>query len=48
MVDEKLGKPREAAQFYQGVIDVTPDNARRARGSRGCTCSRPRRTRRSN
>jgi tetratricopeptide (TPR) repeat protein len=27
VVDEKLGKPREAAQFYQGVIDVSPDNA---------------------
>jgi tetratricopeptide (TPR) repeat protein len=27
LVDEKLGKSREAAQFYQGVIDVSPDNA---------------------
>lgn len=26
VVDEKLGNPREAAQFYQGVIDVSPDN----------------------
>jgi len=24
VVDEKLGKTREAAQFYQGVIDVSP------------------------
>ena len=27
VVDEKLGRPREAAQFYQGVIDVSPDHA---------------------
>lgn len=26
IVDEKLGNPREAAQFYQGAIDVSPDN----------------------
>jgi predicted Zn-dependent protease len=26
VVDEKLGKNREAAQFYQGVIDVSPDH----------------------
>ena len=26
IVDEKLGNPREAAQFYQGVIDVGPEN----------------------
>jgi tetratricopeptide (TPR) repeat protein len=26
LVDEKLGSPREAAQFYQGVIDVSPDD----------------------
>ncbi len=26
LVDEKLGNPREAAQFYQGVIDVSPDD----------------------
>ena len=26
IVDEKLGNPREAAQFYQGVIDVNPDH----------------------
>jgi tetratricopeptide (TPR) repeat protein len=26
LVDEKLGKPREAAQFYQGTIDVKPDH----------------------
>jgi tetratricopeptide (TPR) repeat protein len=35
MVDEKLGKPREAAQFYQGVIDVNPDDVQaRARLAR--------------
>src|SRR5271155_1389349 len=26
VVDEKLGNPREAAQFYQGAIDVDADN----------------------
>jgi tetratricopeptide (TPR) repeat protein len=26
VVDEKLGNPREAAQFYQGAIDVQPDH----------------------
>ena len=26
VVDEKLGNPREAAQFYQGAIDVYPDS----------------------
>lgn len=26
VVDEKLGNPRQAAQFYQGTIDVDPDN----------------------
>jgi tetratricopeptide (TPR) repeat protein len=26
VVDEKLGKVREAAQFYQGTIDVSPDH----------------------
>jgi len=26
LVDEKLGNPREAAQFYQGAIDVDADN----------------------
>jgi tetratricopeptide (TPR) repeat protein len=26
VVDEKLGKTREAAQFYQGTIDVSPDH----------------------
>jgi tetratricopeptide (TPR) repeat protein len=26
VVEEKLGKPREAAQFYQGAIDVNPDH----------------------
>ncbi|HLZ99650.1 MAG TPA: tetratricopeptide repeat protein [Steroidobacteraceae bacterium] len=26
VVDEKLGKVREAAQFYQGAIDVSPDH----------------------
>jgi predicted Zn-dependent protease len=26
LVDEKLGNPREAAQFYQGAIDVNADN----------------------
>jgi tetratricopeptide (TPR) repeat protein len=26
LVDEKLGNPREAAQFYQGVIDVSPND----------------------
>src|SRR5580704_169777 len=28
LVDEKLGNPREAAQFYQGAIDVNKDNFR--------------------
>jgi tetratricopeptide (TPR) repeat protein len=28
VVDEKLGNPREAAQFYQGAIDVNKDNFR--------------------
>jgi tetratricopeptide (TPR) repeat protein len=28
LVDEKLGNPREAAQFYQGAIDVDADNLR--------------------
>jgi len=28
LVDEKLGNPREAAQFYQGAIDVDADNVR--------------------
>jgi tetratricopeptide (TPR) repeat protein len=27
-VDEKLGNPREAAQFYQGAIDTNSDNVR--------------------
>jgi tetratricopeptide (TPR) repeat protein len=26
VVDEKLGNPREAAQFYQGAIDAQPDH----------------------
>jgi tetratricopeptide (TPR) repeat protein len=26
IVDEKLGNPREAAQFYQGALDVDPDH----------------------
>ena len=26
IVDEKIGNPREAAQFYQASIDVSPDN----------------------
>jgi tetratricopeptide (TPR) repeat protein len=26
LVDERLGNPREAAQFYQGAIDVNADN----------------------
>src|ERR1019366_6926953 len=26
IVDEKLGKVREAAQYYQGVIDVSPEH----------------------
>lgn len=26
VVDEKLGKAREAAQYYQGVLDVSPDH----------------------
>src|ERR1700722_19299216 len=26
VVAEKLGNPREAGQFYQGAIDVAPDN----------------------
>jgi tetratricopeptide (TPR) repeat protein len=26
VVDERLGKPRDAAQFYQGAIDVNPDH----------------------
>src|ERR1700738_3277531 len=25
-VDERLGNPREAAQFYQGAIDINADN----------------------
>jgi tetratricopeptide (TPR) repeat protein len=28
VVDEKLGNPREAAQFYQGAIDANADNVR--------------------
>jgi tetratricopeptide (TPR) repeat protein len=28
IVDEKLGNPREAAQFYQGAIDVNADNVK--------------------
>lgn len=28
VVDEKLGNPREAAQFYQGAIDTNADNIR--------------------
>lgn len=28
VVDEKLGNPREAAQFYQGAIDVNKENLR--------------------
>src|ERR1700689_2777281 len=28
LVDEKLGNPREAAQFFQGAIDVDADNVR--------------------
>jgi tetratricopeptide (TPR) repeat protein len=28
VVDEKLGNPREAAQYYQGAIDVNKDNIR--------------------
>jgi tetratricopeptide (TPR) repeat protein len=28
LVDERLGNPREAAQFYQGAIDVNADNVR--------------------
>jgi tetratricopeptide (TPR) repeat protein len=28
VVDEKLGNPREAAQFYQGAIDSNADNVR--------------------
>lgn len=28
VVDEKLGNPREAAQFYQGAIDSNSDNVR--------------------
>jgi tetratricopeptide (TPR) repeat protein len=28
VVDEKLGNPREAAQYYQGAIDSNSDNAR--------------------
>src|ERR1700678_137675 len=26
VADEKLGNPREAAQFYQGALDSNPDN----------------------
>ena len=26
VVDEKLGRNREAAQFYQGTLDVSPDH----------------------
>jgi tetratricopeptide (TPR) repeat protein len=32
LVDEKLGNPREAGQFYQGAIDSNADNVR-ARGA---------------
>src|SRR5260370_22168876 len=28
VIDEKLGNPREAAQFYQGAIDVNADNVK--------------------
>src|ERR1700677_3121899 len=28
VVDERLGNPREAAQFYQGAIDTNADNLR--------------------
>jgi tetratricopeptide (TPR) repeat protein len=34
VIDEKLGNPRAAAQFYQGAIDVNRDNVR-ARGALG-------------
>src|SRR5580692_3521298 len=27
VVDERLGKPRDAAQFYQGAIDVNPEHS---------------------
>ena len=33
VVDEKLGKPREAAQFYQAAIDVSPGHYRGARST---------------
>src|SRR6516162_2294143 len=28
LVDERLGNPREAAQFYQGTLDINPDDVR--------------------
>jgi hypothetical protein len=43
-VDEKLGNPREAAQFYQGAIDTSPDNLR-ARTALGRLYAMSRRTR---
>jgi tetratricopeptide (TPR) repeat protein len=32
LVDERLGNPREAAQFYQGAIDVNADNVQARAG----------------
>ena len=32
LVDEKLGNPREAAQFYRGAIDVNTDNVQARAG----------------
>jgi tetratricopeptide (TPR) repeat protein len=40
VVDEKLGKPREAAQFYQATIDVKPGPRGRPNQSReAVSCS---------
>ena len=47
VVDEKLGKPREAAQFYQGAIDVDPQHLGAGPPGAAVSCSRARPTGRS-